>query len=505
MISEENKNAVKFLYKRGLRKSEISRLIGIDRKTVSLILSGKTEKKTVRSDAITIDKNLVKDVYDRCNGYVQRTFEVLTEEYNISVGYSTLTRIIRDLALKTRSKPRSFQEPDMPGDEMQHDTSPYRIKINGKEIRLICSSIYLRYSKMRYIKFYPSFTRFKMKCFFHEALTHWGYGAKTCIIDNTNLAVHSGTGSSAIFSREMELFAHQYGFRWKAHAIRHSNRKAGCERNFWTIETNFFPGRTFCSLEDLNKHVFEWATKRWRIRPLSKTKLIPAELFENEKPNLIKIPLGIHEPYFLHSRIIDEYGYISFGSNYFWIPKKSSGKINVLEYHNRIRICLEHLTNENCSNIEYILPPWKTKNQKYFPDGHTRQKYEPRNIKKTSDSEKNYLINLAPICKDYMNFIFSKSCSIKQKHKYTKDVYYLSKKMSADLFVKTISRALRFHIADINAIASIARQILQLDTYNCPESLNAANYRERQSYRDGQFSHEHYDDIYFKSDFNLFL
>ena len=51
----------------------------------------------------------------------------------------------------------------------------------------------------------------------------------------------------------MASFAERYGFQFRCHEIRHANRKAGNERSFWTVETNFLPGRTFDSLEDMNR------------------------------------------------------------------------------------------------------------------------------------------------------------------------------------------------------------------------------------------------------------
>ena len=165
---------------------------------------------------------------------------------------------------------------------------------------VILSGLYLRYSKMRYIKFYPHFNRFKMKCFLYEALRFWGYSARVCVIDNTNLAVLSGTGRDALFNPEMTAFARPYGFKWLAHEKGHSNRKAGTERNFWTVETNFFPGRTFESIEDLNTQAFEWATSHYARRPLARTRLIPVDLFEEEKPDLITLPGYAEPPYQLH-------------------------------------------------------------------------------------------------------------------------------------------------------------------------------------------------------------
>ena len=56
------------------------------------------------------------------------------------------------------------------------------------------------------------FNRFAMKCFLHEALMFWGYAAKQCIIDNTNLARLRGSGKQAVIVPEMASFAERYGF-----------------------------------------------------------------------------------------------------------------------------------------------------------------------------------------------------------------------------------------------------------------------------------------------------
>jgi transposase len=90
-------------------------------------------------------------------------------------------------------------------------------------------------------------------------------------------------GSTAEIVPEMASFAEHYGFQVLCHAIGHANRKAGEERSFWTVETNFLPGRSFQSLEDLNQQALQWATVRMEHRPASKTKLIPAQAFEHER------------------------------------------------------------------------------------------------------------------------------------------------------------------------------------------------------------------------------
>src|SRR5271157_3790676 len=233
--------------------------------------------------------------------------EKLAEEQGIEVKYSTLTRMLRQLGISKSQQSRCSQVPDEPGAEMQHDTTLYRLKLGQQPQKVVATVLYLRYSKRRYLKFYRCFNRFQMKCFLHEALTYWGYVPRQCIIDNTNLARLRGTGAQAVIVPEMEAFARQYGFQFRAHAKGHSDRKAGEERSFWTVETNFFPGRKFSSMEDLNEQAKHWTLEIMAKRSQTDFKIIPLEWFERERPCLIKIPPYVAEPYLQHHRGVDQY------------------------------------------------------------------------------------------------------------------------------------------------------------------------------------------------------
>ncbi len=95
----------------------------------------------------------------------------------------------------------------------------------------------------------------------------------------------------------MEAFAREYGFVFRCHALKHANRKAGEERSFWTVETNFLPGRTFQSLEDLNQQAFQWSTVRMDNKPQGKAGLIPAKAFEHERQYLLELAAHLPAPY----------------------------------------------------------------------------------------------------------------------------------------------------------------------------------------------------------------
>jgi len=485
MIAEHTRETVRTLFESGKRKKEIARFLKLDIKTVRSILAEEQGEAKSRKDKILVDYDLLKNLHERCNGYVQRMHEILTEEHKIPIGYSTLTRLLREYGIGQQPEQRKQKYPDIPGDEMQHDTSVYTVKLGKERRRLVCSGLYFRYSKVRYVKFYIRFNRFRMKCFFHEALRFFGHTAKTCIIDNTNLAVLYGTGEQAVFHPEMLAFARKYGFHWKAHRIRQSNRKAGKERNFLTLETNFFPGRSFADLEDLNKQALDWATRRFASRPLSKTRLIPQELFEQEKPYLVKLAAYIDPPYQEHKRTVDPYGYVAFNGNYYWVPEKVKGKLTVIEYEKSI--CIYH---NHKKLVDYELAPWDVKNKQITSEGIAVPSHVPRNRKYGFKEEEKRLRKMGHVCCAYLDYIHSKSCRIPQKPRFIRELFRLAKKMSRSLFLNTIERALEYQICSIASIERIAEQLINNEMHELPDIPISNQYENRKEYQAGRFSAE---------------
>jgi transposase len=489
MIDQDRTSAVHTLYRQGVSRKAIARQLRINVKTVRAILrsEGAREHKR-REDRRVVDDALLDKLYEDCNGYVQRMHELLTEQHGIEIGYSTLTRLLRGKKHADEHLKRSNRLPDMPGEEMQHDTSQYTVRINGCRQKLIGSGIYLRYSKMRYVRFYRRFTRFDMKCFIDEALRHWGYCARYCIIDNTNLAVFTGTGSSATMNPEMTSFADNYGFTWKAHALGHANRKAGIERNFYTLETNFLPGRTFTSIEDLNRQAVEWATVRYARRPLSKTKLIPCELFDVEKNSLIKLPDFITAPYLPHRRLIDQYGYCSFDGNYYWVPETVACRtVTVLQYAAHLRIM------DGTHEVQrYDLPADGVKNEIIVPPGYSPQnRFIPKNRKLGCEQEEWRLRELDRAVGDYLDMV--KKTGIKQYPAFVRKLYALFKLLGQSMFIDAVGRAFTYRVNDYAAVERIAHQIILADNRESATTtpvMPPSDYSRRPAYLDGQFCKE---------------
>ncbi len=483
MIDQDKRKSIFFLHEEGMSIREISRRLGLSRNTVRIIVKQKgTRVDSIRKDKIKIDPELLRRLYTDCDGFIQRMHEKLAEQEGIKVGYSTLSRMLRELGIGQSPKQRCERVPDEPGAEMQHDTSPYKLKIGGKQLGVVASLIYYRYSKMRYLKFYRSFQRFKMKCFFHEALNFFGYTAPVCIIDNTNLARLRGTGKNAVIVPEMEQFAKQFGFRFVCHKVNHPNRKAGNERSFYTVETNFFPGRTFSSLEDLNSQGMDWATVRMANRPVSKSGLIPAKTFEHEKNFLIKIPPFVPPPYLVHKRDTDQYGYISSDGNFYWIPGLSRTQVSVLQYAQVLKIY-----HKRELLAQYTLPHDGVKNKLISPQGMPKPVYKPKNRKNPTEQEEKKLRTMAEV-DAYLNFALKPKGM--PKHNFIRALFALYQKLALSLFIKTVKRAFKYRIKDIKSVERIAALHIRDANYETPLVEIDEEFKKRESYLEGRLTEE---------------
>ncbi len=482
MIDADKRSAVLALHGEGMGVRDISRCLRMARNTVRRIIRSQGRMPTTGCGArVLLDPQRLRSLYKECEGRARRVHEKLVEEEGVAVTYPTLTRRLRELEISAPTRSRCDQVPDEPGAEMQHDTTVYTIKLHGQPARLVASLIYLRYCKRRYLKFYRAFTRFRMKCFLHEALTFWGHAARTCVIDNTNLARLRGSGSTALIVPEMEHFGASYGFRFLCHAIGHANRKAGEERSFWTVETNFLPGRTFQSLEDLNAQALEWATVRLEHRPQGKAGLVPAKAFEHECRFLVALPEHLPPPYQVHERSTDQYGYAAFEGNYYWVPGTRREDVKVLQYADKIKL----YQARECL-AEYPLPADGVRNAKFAPPGQPQPRHNPSNRRRPTEEEEKRLRAIDESVSRYLDFAL-KPKGI-ERHHFLRRLFALSRQMSAAVFIRTIERALRYRIVEVDTLQRIAVLLLDASEHPLPAPDIDEGFRARENYLEGRLT-----------------
>src|SRR3954454_13993883 len=172
----------------------------------------------------------LKAAFSRARGNVVRVGELLAGE-GLEVPYSTLTRWVREADLRGPLR-RAGTYDFVPGQEMQHDTSPHRVRFvpADKPVAEQCAGLVLAYSRRLFIQYYPRFTRFEAKAFLLEAARFMAGVCPVCIIDNTSVLLAAGAGADAVVAPEMAAFARTLGFRFRAHRVGNPDRKGRIER-----------------------------------------------------------------------------------------------------------------------------------------------------------------------------------------------------------------------------------------------------------------------------------
>ena len=305
-------------------------------------------------------------------------------------------------------------------------------------------------------------------------------------------ACYGVAGSQAVIVGEMASFSQCYGFEFRCHEIRHPNRKAGEERGFWTVETNFLPGRRFENLEDMNRQAFEWATVRMYHRPLSKTGLIPAKAFEHERRFLKELPTQLPAPYVSHERGTDQYGYVSFEGNYYWVPGTKRDDVKLLQYADRLKIFVWR-----ACVAEYRLPANGVKNARFSPEGQPPPPHSPKNRKRGSQQEEKRLRSMGPEVAAYVDYVI-KTEGIKHHH-FLRKLFALSRLVTQPVFVRTLQRALRYRVAQIDTLERIAWFCTSQGEAFLPDVQVDESFRDRPAYQEGRLTDEPdlsiYDDI----------
>ncbi len=322
----------------GLR--EISRTLKISRNTVRSIIKKGGLLETGRDSKYLEHLPVIKELFRECKGNAVRVREELECRHGLVIPYQSLTWIIRKHDIgKKKSKKRAGEYVFEPGEEMQHDTSPHKLKIDGNKITAQCASLVLAYSRKIYVQYYPCFTRFECKVFLAKAFAFMDGTCGKCIIDNSHVIVASGVGPDAVITPVMEHFGQIYKTKFEPHWLNDPNRKARVERPFHYIENNFIPGRTFNDWQDLNNQVEDWCRNISNPKHKRSLKMSPNAAYIIEKPSLKMLPPFIPPVYQSYYRVVDIQGYVQLETNRYSVPHKLVGaKLEVQKHLHKVLV-----------------------------------------------------------------------------------------------------------------------------------------------------------------------
>ena len=320
---------IRNLIERGLSISEVARQLGIDRKTVRKYAQSdelpRLHNNGKRSSKLDPYRDGIRDMIDRHNLSAIRILEEIRKQ-GYDGGYTILKEYCSAIR-KDRRIPAVYRYETDPGKQSQVDFGDFgRIEMDGISRKLYAFSMILGFSRMRYAEFTTDIsTENVIKMHLNDFRYYGGY-TDTILYDNTKQIVleRKIKASESRFNPKFRDFAEYYGIVIRLCFPYRAQTKGKIESTIKYLRHNFWKGRSFESLDDMNAQCLSWLnTVNMKVH--GTTHEISRERLLKEKLN----PMDSVPGYFTRkeeSRKISRDCYVSWNGNRYSVPWIYAGR-----------------------------------------------------------------------------------------------------------------------------------------------------------------------------------
>lgn len=293
MITRGEHVEIRSLAENGVSWSEISRMLGVDRKTVKKYAYldryhpfFRTVKPNGRLDPY---KDYIKSRLEKYPLSAVRIYEEITSQ-----GYGGKMTILRGF-IKTLRKESSYDAvmrfETAPGQQAQVDWGEFgKMEVDGEILKLHGFHMILGHSRMRYVEFTNSMDlRTLIRCHIN-AYKYFGGVPHENLYDNMKQVVlkRRKNANDSDFQPMFADFTAYYGTGIKLCRIRKPRTKGKVENLVDYVKDNFFLGTEFTDLNDLNMKARAWLDKV-NSQVHSTTGEAPVDRLKAEKSFLIQL------------------------------------------------------------------------------------------------------------------------------------------------------------------------------------------------------------------------
>ena len=261
MIDIMDRLEIKKLKKEGLSNRKIAKRLGIDRETVARILA----EERYENYKLTIKKPSKLDPYkDKIINILARTPELTKKRVYETIkddGYPGGSTIVYEFI---NSLPKNIDAvirfEGLPGEYLQFDygaiSNPNLANEHHKRIFFFAAR--LKYSRTLYVEFscdqsFETMVRALLRCF-----EYIGGVPLVVVMDNMKTVITGRNGSEIIWNKQFLAFAYEIGFKPEVCWPASPQQKGLAENLVGYIKRNFYCGRSFTDISDLNTQVKLW-------------------------------------------------------------------------------------------------------------------------------------------------------------------------------------------------------------------------------------------------------
>jgi len=331
MISVDQWAEIRRLHRvEGMSIRGISRRLGMARETVTRALQASgppVYQRTAQRSKLDPFKGRIGELlaeYPRLSAV--RVHEIISRE-----GYQGGVTIVRVHLRRVRPRPiNAFQRTVYrPGEIGQADWAqmPDRIPDAYGKLRPVYALVMvLGYSRMLTVVFS---LRTRLVDFLRchaEALAFFGGVPHTVVYDNLKSVVLRRRGAEVVFNPQFLPFADRYGFRPLATWPGEPHEKGLVERPIHYVKNNFWAGRKFAGMEDLQAQGNEWRDTTCNVRIHNGLDERPFDRFEIERSHLWALPAEPYQPEEILFARATRWGYVRLDGNDYSIPLILAGR-----------------------------------------------------------------------------------------------------------------------------------------------------------------------------------
>jgi transposase len=353
MLDSMEVTMIRSLAERGVTISAIARQMGIDRKTVRSALKQPEAPAALETAPSVLDpyKDYLRGRLEVADFTAQRLFQDIQAQ-GYTGGYNLVKRFVAPLRAE-HHRQAVIRFETQPGHQAQIDWSAFGLLVvDGVRKALSCFSMILGFSRYQYIEFTLSQNLASfLTCHVH-AFEYFGGVPDELLYDNLKTAVLSHVDGTVEWQSTFTDFAAYYGFTPRACRPYRAQTKGKVERPFPYIRSNFFLGRTFTGLDDVNAQGRHWLDHIANARIHGTTHERPLDRFQIERVQLRPLPQQAYRTVETTFRSATRDCVISYGGNFYSVPARHAARrhlrvevspANLTIYHNAEKIAVHRL------------------------------------------------------------------------------------------------------------------------------------------------------------------
>ncbi|RLC00371.1 MAG: IS21 family transposase [Deltaproteobacteria bacterium] len=357
VLKPEKRVTMVTLLKKNISQHEISRKVGIDRKTIrkyirrnglgllpengdSLLptdvvatgqVEGQSQNPPPRPPAYSVDmENIPFHARSACEPHRQwieeqvrlgrnamAIYQDLVERFNFNHKYNSVKRFVRKLKQKA---PKQFDRLEfLPGEEAQVDYGKGALTMlaSGRYRRPRLFVMTLKYSRRSFRKVVRKSSQEVWARLHEEAFRYFGGSVQYVVLDN----LKEGVIKPDIYEPELnpvyEKMLNHYGVVADPARVRDPNRKGTVEHAIQHTQDTGLKGRRFDSIEEQNKWLMHWEEVWASKRIHGRMKRQVEQMFQEEKPYLSPLPLKGFDYFRQESRKVYDDGTIQVEQSYY--------------------------------------------------------------------------------------------------------------------------------------------------------------------------------------------